>query len=338
MSPTFPQRKIGDDFVSSIGFGCMSLAVPPAPSEEEALQLLTAAADKGINFWVTSNHYGPAEKIIGRWFKETGRRNEIFLATKIGPKMVDGKMETDGTPEHVKKACYASLERLQTDHIDLYAPSRVDPTIPIEKTVQALVELKNEGKIRYLGLSECSARSLKRAHAVHPIAAAEMEFSPFALDIETPETNFLATARELGVKIMCYSPLGRGFLTGTIQSRDDMDDADMRKKFHPKFSEENFAGNLKIVQAIEKIARRKGVKPGQLALAWVMAQGDDFIPIPGTKRVKYLEENAAAVDVELTSEDDESIRQAIGSLGGRKGERYPAMFLSQLFADSPELE
>jgi aryl-alcohol dehydrogenase-like predicted oxidoreductase len=275
MSSTFPQRKIGDDLVSAIGLGSMSIAIPPAPSEEEALQLLTAAADKGINFWVTSDHYGPAEKIIGRWFKETGRRNEIFLATKIGPKITDGKMTIDGTPEHVRTACYASLERLQTDRIDLYAPSRIDPAIPIEKTVQALVELKAEGKIRYLGLSECSARSLRRAHVVHPIAAAEMEFSPFALDIESPETKFLATARELGVKIMCYSPLGRGFLTGTIKSRDDIDDA---KKFHPRFSEENFAGNLKIVEAIEEIAKTKGVRPGQLALAWVMAQGEGEFP------------------------------------------------------------
>ena len=274
MPSNFPQRKIGDDFVSAMAFGCMSLAVPPAPSEEEALQLLTAAADKGINFWVTSNHYGPAEKTIGRWFQETGRRNEIFLATKIGPKMIDGKITNDVSPESIKKECAASLERLQTDRIDLYAPSRVDSTIPIEKTVQAMVDLKNEGKIRYLGLSEISARTLRRACDIHPIAAAEMEYSPFAMDIEDPHIHFLATARELGVKIMCYAPLGRGFLTGTIKSRDDMDDNDMRKKLHPRFSEENFGGNLKIVEAIERIANEKGCKPGQLAIAWVMAQGD----------------------------------------------------------------
>jgi aryl-alcohol dehydrogenase-like predicted oxidoreductase len=225
--------------------------------------------------WDTSDIYGPFtnEKLIGKWFKETGRRNEIFLATKFGNKMVNGKMEVVGAPEYVKEACQASLERLQTDHIDLYYQHRVDPTVPIEKTVGAMAELKKEGKIRYLGLSECSARTLQRACKVHPIAAAQMEYSPFALEIESDQTNFLTTARELGVKIVAYSPLGRGFLTGAIKSREDLDSSDSRAN-HPRFSEAHFKDNLSLVETLAGIAKEKGVTPGQLSLAWVLAQGE----------------------------------------------------------------
>lgn len=248
-------------------------------SDEECFKVLTEAADMGITFWDTSDIYGPFtnEELIGRWFKATGRRDEIFLATKFAFKMSNGKVEVDGTPEYVREACEASLKRLQTDRIDLYYQHRVDTRTPIEKTVEGMAQLKAEGKIRYLGLSECSARTLRRACKVHPIAAAEMEFSPFALDIESSETDFLKTARELGVKIVPYSPLGRGFMTGTIKSRDDFDEKDMRR-IHPRFSEENFAGNLKLVDAIASLAKEKGCKPGQMALAWVLAQGE------GTKR------------------------------------------------------
>ena len=278
MPSKFPQRKIGDDFVSALGLGCMGFSVVLSAGpydEEESLKVLTEAADMGINFFVTSDFYGPFtnEKLIGRWLKETGRRDEIFLTTKFGNRFVDGKMVIRGDPEYVKKSCEASLERLQTDHIDLYFQHRVDPETPIEKTVEAMVQLKNEGKIRYLGLCECSAETLRRAHKVHPIAAVEIEFSPFALDIESSETNFLKTARELGVKIIPYSPLGRGFMTGSIKSRDDFDARDGRR-MHPRFSEENFADNLKLVEAIGVIAKEKGCTPSQLALAWVLAQGD----------------------------------------------------------------
>jgi aryl-alcohol dehydrogenase-like predicted oxidoreductase len=196
----------------------------------------------------------------------------------------------------------------------------IDPKVPIEETIQAMVDLKDEGKIRYLGLSECSARTLERAHKVHPIAAAQMEYSPFALEIESAQTNFLKTARELGVKIVAYSPLGRGFLTNTIKSRADLDPKDNRIN-HPRFSEEHFSDNLKLVGVLSDIAAKKGVTPGQLALAWVLAQGEDFIPIPGTKRVKYLEENAKAVDVQLSKEEEQGIRKAIEGVGGSKGER-----------------
>ncbi|KAF2460330.1 aldo-keto reductase [Lineolata rhizophorae] len=340
MAPKFPQRKLGDELVSAIGLGCMgmSIVLSSGTNDEESLKVLTEAADMGITFWDTSDYYGPFtnEELIGRWFKETGRRDEIFLATKFAHKIVDGRFEVHGEPDHVKDACAASLKRLQTDRIDLYYQHRVDPKTPIEKTVEAMAQLKKEGKIRYLGLSECSARTLQRAHNVHPIAAVQMEFSPFALEIESTQTNLLKTARELGVKIVAYSPLGRGFLTGNIKSRDDFDEMDRRKMF-PRFSEENFAGNLRLVEALASIANEKGCTSGQLALAWVLAQGDDFIPIPGTKHVKYLKENAGALNVELSKEDDARIRKTIESVGGSKGARYPEPFLSHCFGDSPEL-
>ncbi|KAF4624023.1 hypothetical protein G7Y89_g14152 [Cudoniella acicularis] len=342
MAPKFPQRKIGDDLVSAMGLGCMgmSIALSSGLNDEESLKVLTAAADMGINFWITSNSYGPFvnESLLGRWFLETGRRDEIFLATKFGVRITPGQApEICGTPEYVQEACEASLKRLNTDHIDLYLQHRVDTQTPIEKTVGAMKKLKEEGKIRYLGLSECSAKTLRRANKVHQIAATEMEFSPFALEIESSETGFLETARELGVKIVAYSPLGKGFLTGTIRSRDDFDEKDVRKQF-PRFSEENFGGNLKLVEGLEGMAKEKGCTTSQLALAWVLAQGDDIIPIPGTKHIKYLQQNAGAVNVEFSKEDDERIRKIIESVGGTKGVRYPGAFLSWCFGDSVELE
>ncbi|EME77718.1 uncharacterized protein MYCFIDRAFT_89162 [Pseudocercospora fijiensis CIRAD86] len=288
MSSKYPQRKLGDDYVSAQGLGCMGMSFAYTSyggyDDEESLKVLTAAADRGITFWDTSDIYGPHtnEKLIGKWFRETGRRKEIFLATKFGNlRNADGSATVRGDAAYVKEACNGSLERLGIDQIDLYYQHRVDPNVPIEETVQAMVELKQEGKIRYLGLSECSAETLRRASRVHPIAAAQMEFSPFALEIESEQTKFLATARELGVKIVAYSPLGRGFLTGTMQSRADLDDSDNRKN-HPRFSEEHFDENVKLVNKLQELAKKKGCTAGQLSLAWVLAQGDDFIPIPGT--------------------------------------------------------
>lgn len=278
MAAKYPQRSIGDDLVSAQGLGCMGMSYAYSSGgydDEESLKVLTRAADLGINFWDTSDMYGPFtnEKLLGRWFKETGRRNEIFLATKFANKYVDGKLTVDNRPEYVKQSCKDSLERLQTDRIDLYYVHRIDPTVPIEHTIQAMVELKNEGKIRHLGLSECSERTLRRAYKVHPIATAQMEFSPFALEIESEQTNFLKTARELGVKIVAYSPLGRGFMTGSIKSRQDLSEDDSRR-LHPRYSEENFGDNLKLVNLLATIAKEKGCTPGQLGLAWVLAQGD----------------------------------------------------------------
>ncbi|KAF2169625.1 hypothetical protein M409DRAFT_20039 [Zasmidium cellare ATCC 36951] len=343
MAPSYPQRKIGEDNVSAQGLGCMGMSFAYTSyggyDDAESLKVLTKAADLGITFWDTSDIYGPAtnEKLLGHWFKETGRRKEIFLATKFGNlRGPDGSPTVRGDREWVHQACKESLERLGVDQVDLYYQHRVDGKVPIEETVKAMVELKDQGKIRYLGLSECSAATLRRAHKVHPIAAAQMEFSPFALEIESDQTEFLKTARELGVKIVAYSPLGRGFLTGTMKSRDDLDEGDNRRN-HPRFSEENFGSNLKLVEKLTELAKRKGCTTGQLCIAWVLAQGDDFIPIPGTKRVKYLEENAAAVDVKLSKEEEQEFRKAVESVGGSKGARYPAAMMARCFGDSPEV-
>lgn len=344
MAPKYPTRKIGNDDVSALGLGCMGMSFGYTSfggyDDKASAEVLTRAIDLGINFWDTSDVYGPHtnERLIGKWFKDTGRRNEIFLATKFGNlRDSDGKPTVRGDPAWVKQACKESMERLGVDVIDLYYQHRVDHKVPIEETVKAMVELKDEGKVRYLGLSECSAKTLRRACAVHPIAAAQMEFSPFALEIESEQTEFLKTARELGVKIVAYSPLGRGFLTNTIKSRDDLDQTDTRWN-HPRFSEDHFDGNLKLVKSLSDIASKQGCTAGQLSLAWVLAQGEDFIPIPGTKRVKYLEENVKAVEVSLSKEEEAEIRKAIESVGGSKGDRYPASMMSRLFGDSPELQ
>jgi aryl-alcohol dehydrogenase-like predicted oxidoreductase len=284
--------------------------------------------------------YGPEsnERLLGKWFKKTGKRTDIFLATKFANVYENGKLtgKVRGDKEYVRFACQKSLERLGVDTIDLYYQHRVDPRTPIEETVEAMVELKNEGKIRYLGLSECSANTLRRACKVHPIAAAQMEYSPFALEIESEQTEFLKTARELGVKIVAYSPLGRGFLTGTITSRADLDPSDSRIA-HPRFSEQHFGKNLELVEALSSIAKRKGITAGQLSLAFVLAQGQDFLPIPGTKRVKYLQENAKAMNVKLSEEELKEIRAEIDKLGGMQGERYPSKMMAACFGDSPEL-
>lgn len=338
----YPQRMIGADKVSAQGLGCMGMSFGYSSfggyNDTESSAVLTRAADLGITLWDTSDIYGPHtnEQLIGQWFRDTGRRGEIFLATKFAHKLEDGKVLVRGDAAYVKEACVASLERLGVDCIDLYYQHRVDSNTPIEETVAAMAELKEEGKIRYLGLSECSARTLRRAHAVHPIAAVQMEYSPFALEIESAQTDFLRTARELGVKVVAYSPLGRGFLTNTIKSRDDFDANDTRRN-HPRFSEEHFGENLKLVETLSAMAEKKGVTPGQLVLAWVLAQGEDFIPIPGTKRVKYLEENAKAVDVRLSSAEEREIRKEIERVGGGKGERYPPALMVKCFGDSPEL-
>jgi len=339
----YPQRTIGDDKVSAQGLGCMGMSFGYTSyggyDDTESAKVLTRAADLGITFWDTSDVYGPHtnERLIGKWFKDTGRRSEIFLATKFGNIRKDGKQLVKGDAAYVKSACAASLERLGIDTIDLYYQHRVDSNTPIEETVTAMAELKKEGKIRYLGLSECSERTLRRAHAVHPIAAVQLEYSPFALEIESDQTNLLKAARELGVKIVAYSPLGRGFLTNTIKSRADFDENDTRAS-HPRFSEEHFGENLKLVETLSKIAEKKGVTTGQLVLAWVSAQGEDFIPIPGTKKIKYLEENAKAAEITLSKEEEQEIRAEIEKVGGGKGERYPPAMMAKCFGDSPELK
>ncbi|CAI6336843.1 unnamed protein product [Periconia digitata] len=341
MTSNFPRRSLGDTTVSALGLGCMGMStmlfMGMTRNEDEVFDTLSKAADMGITFWDTSDFYGDNEQLIGKWFRKTGRRNEIFLATKFGcvRGSTPGQITVSGTPEYVKAACEQSLKTLGVDYIDLYYQHRVDTNTPIEKTVEAMAQLKEQGKIRYLGLSECSARTLERACKVHPIAACQMEFSPFAMEVE--ETGFLETARSLGVKIVAYSPLGRGFLTGAIKSRADMDPKDMRLHMYPRFSEENFPGNIKLVEIFESIAKEKGCTTSQVALAWVLAQGDDFIPIPGTKHMKYLLDNAGAVHIKFTKEDEQRVRDGLDAIGGAKGARYPESILSTCFVDSPEI-
>lgn len=257
----------------------------------------------------------------------------MFLATKfanvISP---DLKFSVRGDAQYVRQSCEKSLKRLGLDSVDLYYVHRIDKTVPIEETMGALKELVDAGKIKYLGLSECSSDTLRRAYAVHPIACVQMEYSPFSLDIEREETGVLKTCRELGVAIVCYSPLGRGMLTGQLKSSDDLDENDRRRQL-PRFSKENFPKNLQLVDQLSALAEKKGCTVGQLTLAWILAQGDDFIPIPGTTKIKNLEENAVAAQIKLSKEEVQEIRRACEKADVAGG-RYPEAFSASLFGDS----
>jgi len=281
-------------------------------AEKLHLEVLTRAADLGETFWDTSDRYGPYtnEELIGKWFKLTGRRSEIFLATKFGivKNEKTGKMEARGDKEYVKESIEGSLKRLGVEYVDLYYVHRIDKNVRIEETVEALAELVKVGKVKQIGLSECSTKTLQRAHKVHPIAAVQIEYSLFSLDIEREEIGLKKACEELGVAIVAYSPLGRGLLTGQYKSRKDFLEGDNRLN-HPRFSEENFSKNLELVYKVEKLAEKKGVTPGQLALAWLLKQGKNVISIPGTRQIKYLEENVGALKVELTDEETKYIRE-----------------------------
>jgi len=340
-----PQRKIGNSTVSALGLGCMGMSfdhvnkADPVEAEKRNLEVLTRAADLGQTFWDTSDFYGPFtnEELIGKWFKLTGRRKEIFLATKFG-NFFNPETKTFGVrgdKEYVKQCIEGSLKRLGTDYIDLYYQHRVDKNTRIEETVEAMAELVKEGKVKYLGLSECSERTLRRAHKVHPIAAVQMEYSLFALEIEREEIGIKKACDELGVAIVAYGPLGKGLLTGKYKSRSDYHPEDRRLAMFPRFSEENFANNLVLVEHVSKLATKKGCTPGQLALAWLLKQGPNVIPIPGTVQIKNLEENWGALKVDLTEEELKEIRE-IAEKAEVKGERYPPAFIDYCFADSKE--
>ncbi len=318
------KRTLGPDGpeVSEIGLGCMGMsAFYGAADEAEAIRTIHRALDLGCGFLDTSDVYGPHtnERLVGRAI--AGRRDEVFLATKFGIKLEPGgeggtpKRSIDGSPEYVREACEASLARLAVDHIDLYYQHRVDPDTPIEETVGAMAELVAEGKLRHIGLSEASEETIRRAHAVHPIAAVQSEYSLWTRDVED---RILPTLEELGIALVAYAPLGRGFLSGRFSSPEDLDEGDFRRH-GPRFTGENLQENLKLAERVKELATEKGVTAGQLALAWVLGRGRHIVPIPGTKRVSYLEENLAAADVELGEAEIERIAQAIPPAAG---ERY----------------
>jgi aryl-alcohol dehydrogenase-like predicted oxidoreductase len=335
---SFPTAALGRNGpqVTRLGFGLMGLSVfyGTVKPDSERLALLDQAHSIGELFWDSSDMYGDSEDLLGKWFSANpDKRNDIFLATKFAVR--DGHV-IDSTPEWCKEACEKSLKRLGLKQIDLYYCHRVDQKTPIEKTVEAMKQLKDEGKIKYLGLSEISSDTLRRAHKVHPISAVQIEYSPFALDIESKQIDLLKTCRELGVAVVAYSPLCRGMLTGALKSPEDLEDGDFRK-FAPRFSKENFPKNLKLADQLSAIAKKKDVTPAQLTLAWLMAQGQDIFPIPGTTKLERLKENLGAFDVTLSEQEQKEIRKAAEE-AEVVGTRYPESFMQACYADTPPLK
>lgn len=314
-------RRLGDTQVSAIGLGCMSMTpIYGKPDSEEAIATILKALDMDLTMIDTADAYndGKNEMLVGKALE--GRRDRAFLATKFGNiRYPDGRREVNGRPVYVREACEASLRRLGTDRIDLYYIHRIDPSIPIEDTVGAMAELKAEGKILHLGLSEAAPDTLRRAHATHPITALQTEYSLWSRE---SEAELIPLCRELGVGYVAYSPMGRGYLTGTISGVDDLEEND-RRRDHPRFAPENIARNSRLIEAMRTSAKQEGCSVAQLALAWLLSRGDDIVPLPGTRRRKWLSENAAAVDLTI-SEETKAALEDIFRPGVAAGTRYPA--------------
>ena len=321
------QRKLGQLSVSAVGYGCMGLSgIYGAISEADAIAVVRASADLGITFFDTADAYGPFnnEVILGKAVK--GMRDRLVVATKFGQQMFpDGTRRINGHPDYVRSACDASLQRLGLDYVDLYFQHRVDKTVPIEDTVGAMAELVKAGKVRHLGLSEASAKTIRRGHAVHPITAVQTEYSLWSRDVER---EVLPTVRELGIGFVAYSPLGRGFLTGQVKGPENLAANDARKMM-PRFQGENLAHNLELMGKVESLAEERKVTPAQLALAWVMSRGTDIVAIPGSRRIERVKENVAALALRLDPKDIEALNQ-IAPPGVASGDRYGAAMMATL--------
>ncbi|KAK0964893.1 hypothetical protein LTR91_018251 [Friedmanniomyces endolithicus] len=377
--PTAKLGKHGPE-VTRMGYGCMGLSAfygKPKP-DEERFKVLDKCYEEGELHWDSADMYMDSEDLLGKWFKANpGKREHIFLATKFANRVGDdGQRSVDSSPEYCRQACEKSLKRLGVPHIDLYYAHRLDGKTPVEKTVEEMKKLKDEGKIKYIGLSECTSDSVRRACKVAHIDAVQMEYSPFSLDIESDQIGMLKTCRELGVAIVAYSPigtylslavswwwsstghthcrrkslptkapivgictnctLGRGMLGGQIRSPADFEEGDFRQ-YSPRFSAENFPKNLKLVDQINEIAKKKNSTPSQLTLAWLLAQGDDIFPIPGTTNLGRLDENLGALKIKLTKEEEQEIRKA-SEAAEPAGGRYPEMFAGMMFTSTPPLK